>query len=252
MIPTAWLLLSALAVGMLIGATRIGGVLLIPALVVFAGLGIHEAMATALFTFIFTGIAGSWMFQRRGSIDWRITAWICSGAALLGFIGSWINSLSQPGILRVLLAVLIIFAGTNALVSWRGVRQPLFEARSRSEQSVLAGIGSIAGFGSGLTGAGGPVLSVPLMVLFGFPALTAVGTSQVLQIVSATSGTLGSLEFGTVNFMVAAPVTLCEIVGVVLGVRVSHAVHGNTLRACVCVLCIGIGLLLLVRAFEHL
>ena len=249
MAPFFWLLLASLGVGVLIGATGIGGVLLIPSLVVFAGLGIHEAMATALFTFIFTGIAGSWMFHRRGSIDWRITAFIGLGAAFLGFIGSWVNSLSRPGILGALLAFLIIFAGTNTLASGRRARRPVFEAGSRSEQSLLVGIGSIAGFGSGLAGVGGPVLSVPLMVAFGFPALTAIGASQVLQIIAAISGTLGSLKFGTVNFMVAGPVTLCEMVGVVLGVRISHALHGNTLRAGVSGLCIGIGLLLLGQAF---
>lgn len=67
------LLIIAFAVGALIGAVGIGGILLIPALATFGGLDIHEAMATALFTFAFTGIAGTLFFQRKGSIDWRIT-----------------------------------------------------------------------------------------------------------------------------------------------------------------------------------
>ena len=68
----AWLLPIAFGVGALIGAVGIGGILLIPALTVFAALPIQSAMATALFTFTFTGIVGTVMFQRRGSIDWSL------------------------------------------------------------------------------------------------------------------------------------------------------------------------------------
>lgn len=53
------LLLVAFLVGALIGAVGIGGILLIPALTALAGLVIHEAMATALFTFLFTGFLGT-------------------------------------------------------------------------------------------------------------------------------------------------------------------------------------------------
>jgi uncharacterized membrane protein YfcA len=74
--------------------------------------------------------------------------------------------------------------------------------RARSDLLLVA-VGGIAGFGSGLTGVGGPALSVPLMVLFGFPALVSIGASQVLQIVAAVSGTLGNLRFGSIDFGVA-------------------------------------------------
>ena len=65
------LLLAGGIVGFLIGAVGIGGVLLIPALVAVSGLTPHQSSATALFTFMFTGVLSSFLFQRKGSIDWR-------------------------------------------------------------------------------------------------------------------------------------------------------------------------------------
>ena len=50
------LLAVGFIVGALIGAVGIGGILLIPALAAFGRLGLHEAMATALFTFAFAPI----------------------------------------------------------------------------------------------------------------------------------------------------------------------------------------------------
>ena len=242
-----WLVPIAFGVGALIGAVGIGGILLIPALTAFAGLNIHEAMATALFTFAFTGITGTVMFQRRGSIDWHITTPVCLGAVLFAFLGAWMNSLTQPKALVIILTGIIIFAGVYTLATWRGLRQPAFHGRGKAQQALLAAIGSVSGFGSGLTGVGGPALSVPLMVLFGFPALPSIGASQVIQIIAAGSGTLGNLKFGTVNFTVAAVVTLLEIAGVFVGARIVHAVNTESLRKFVAVLCIAVGIFLIAR-----
>ncbi|MBI4203507.1 MAG: sulfite exporter TauE/SafE family protein [Betaproteobacteria bacterium] len=248
MVDIVWLLPAALAVGMLIGAVGIGGILLIPALSAFAGLGIHEAMATALFTFIFTGLTGTAMFQHRGSIDWHITTPVCVGAVLFAFLGAWVNSLATSTALAVILAGIIIFAGIYTLAMWRGLREPAFHRHDRAQQALLLAVGAISGFGSGLTGVGGPALSVPLMVLFGFPALTSIGASQVIQIIAAVSGSLGNFQFGTINFGIAAIVTLLEIAGVFAGARIVHAVSAALLRRFVALLCIAVGAVLFTRA----
>ncbi|MDE1926882.1 MAG: sulfite exporter TauE/SafE family protein, partial [Burkholderiales bacterium] len=86
------LLCVALLVGLFIGAVGVGGILLIPALGYLTGLPVQVAMATSLFTFIFTGIVGTVLFQRRGSIDWRLTLPLCAGGLLFGIVGSWANS----------------------------------------------------------------------------------------------------------------------------------------------------------------
>jgi uncharacterized protein len=243
----AWLLIVAFGVGTLIGAVGIGGILLIPALTAFAGLPIHAAMATALFTFAFTGVAGTIMFQRRGSIDWRVTRPVLFGAVFFAFIGAWVNSLTGPGALAIILAAVIIFAGVYTLARWHGIPQPAYAGRRRAQSALLLALGAIAGFGSGLTGVGGPALSVPLMVLCGFPALTSIGTSQVIQIVAAVSGTFANLRYGVIDFNVAAPVTLIEIAGVLAGARIAHAVNADLLRKFVAVLCVLVGAGLLAR-----
>lgn len=247
MIDWIWLGPVAFVVGTLIGAVGIGGVLLIPALIAFAGLGIHEAMATALFTFAFTGITGTVLFQRRGSIDWHVTTPVCAGALFFAFAGAWMNSMTRPVALALILAGIIIFAGVYTLATWHGLRHPALHQRPRAQRALLTGIGAVAGFGSGLTGVGGPALSVPMMVLFGFPALSSIGASQVIQIIAAVSGTLGNLRFGTVNFSVAAGVTLLEIAGVFLGARIVHAINADILRRFVAILCIVVGAFLIFR-----
>lgn len=248
MLTMALVVMASLGVGMLIGAVGVGGILLIPALNVLAGLTIHQAMATALFTFMFTGVLGTIMFQRRGTIEWRITIPVCLGGAIFGFIGAWANSQMRAPLLSLVLSSLIVLAGVYTLSGSGASRQPIFHDNPRRQRGALFAIGALAGFGSGLTGVGGPAVSVPIMVLFGFPALTAIGASQVIQILAAVSGTLGNIRFGSIDYPLAALVAMVELVGVVMGVRIVHAVDSKSLRLFVGVLCIVVGTLLSIRA----
>jgi len=235
----------ALLVGALIGAVGIGGVLLIPALIAFGPLGTHAAAATALATFFFTGLLGTWLFQRQGSIDWRKTAVVCAAAVAFSALGAVAaKQFSAVALMRVI-SVLIIFSGSYIFLPKPAVARPPRSAAR--ERWVLVLIGAAAGFGSGLSGAGGPLFSVPLMLLAGFPPLMAVGTSQVLQIFSAAAGTAANLPYGIIDLKIGLIATGFELIGVLIGVRVAHAASTDQLKKGAGVLCLVVGSVMLFR-----
>lgn len=250
MIFDEWLALAtiALAVGFFIGAVGVGGILLIPALVWLAGIPIHQATATALFSFLFTGLAGTWLFQRRGSIDWNITLPLLAGALIFSYLGARVNALVNADALTLIIALVIVFAGACILLPGRRRHADDRDGRSRGQQFLLLLVGAFAGFGSGLSGAGGPLFSVPMMLVLGFVPLAAIGASQVLQIVSALFGTLGNLHYGSIDFLLGAWITLFELAGAVAGARAAHAASVTLLRRAAAGLCVLTGLLMLARS----
>ncbi len=237
----------AVIVGFFIGAVGVGGVLLIPALSILGGLPIHVAAATALFTFLFTGVLGTWLFHRRGSMHARTVAPVCAGSVVFSYLGALANSLIAERTLAIIIAAIIVCAGVYVLLPSKA-RQSARDGRGWAQQLLLASVGAAAGFGSGLSGAGGALFSVPMMMALGFAPLAAVGTSQVLQIVVAASGTLGNVQFGSVDFLTAAWVSAFSLGGVVLGARTAHAVSGLVLRRMAAGLCIAVGLFMLARS----
>jgi uncharacterized membrane protein YfcA len=241
------LFLIAVLVGLFIGAVGVGGILLIPALHGLTPLSLQSSMATALFTFIFTGIVGTALFQRRGSIDWRLALPMCAGGVVFGAVGAWANSRMDAKPLALVLAVLIVFAGVYTMFGGRARSTVAFEGRPRLQRALLVLIGAVTGFGSGLTGVGGPALSVPIMVLLGFPMLGAIGASQVIQILAALSGSAGYLWRDLVDLRLAMWLTLFEVVGVSMGVHLAHRVDARRLRDIVGVLCIVVGSALVLR-----
>jgi hypothetical protein len=237
----------AALVGLLIGTVGVGGVLMIAFLALFGGLSIHQAAATSLFTFLFTGILGTWLYQRRGSIDWRISAPVCASAVVFGFCGAAVAANIDARPLAVIIALVIVAAGVYVLVPIRITPQHR-DGRGWREQLRLASVGAASGFGSGLSGAGGPLFSVPLMVILGYVPLTAVATSQVLQIVAATSGSVANLRHDFIDFRIAILVTLFELAGVMVGVKLAHAASALALRRLAGALCIITGGFLLARS----
>jgi len=215
-------------------------------LALFSGLTIHQAAATSLFSFLFTGILGTWLYQRRGSIDWRISLPVCAGALIFGFLGAFAASRVNPRPLSIIIALVIIAAGIYVFFPPKA--QTRGDGRARGEKWLLGSVGAASGFGSGFSGAGGPLFSVPLMVILGYVPLSAVATSQVLQIVAATSGSLETIRHGFVHWQTAALITVFELAGVILGVRLAHVASAAFLRRLAGALCVVTGALLLVRS----
>jgi uncharacterized membrane protein YfcA len=238
----------ALAVGFFIGTVGVGGVLLIPALALLAGLDIHQAAATGLFTFFFTGSLGTWLFYRHGSLDWRIALPVCAGSVVFSYLGAMANSVIDARTLALIIAAIIAFAGVYVLVPSRRGEGNYRDGRGAAQQLLLAFVGAVAGFGSGLSGAGGALFSVPMMMVLGFVPLAAIGTSQVLQIIVALSGTLGNVQFGAVDFRTAGWASIFALLGVVVGARAAHAVSVAVLRYMAGALCVAVGVFMLARS----
>ena len=243
------LLLAGVAalVGLLIGTVGVGGVLMVAFLALYGGLSIHQAAATALFSFLPTGVLGTWLYQRHGSIDWRITIPVCLGAIVFGFAGAFAAALVDPKPLSIAIALVIVAAGVYIFVPVPTSKAPR-DGSSSSERPLLLAVGAASGFGSGFSGAGGPLFAVPILVILRYVPLTAVAASQVLQIVASVSGSVENLRRDFIDWRVAAIITLFELVGVIAGVRLAHVAKPGTLRVLAGVLCIASGGFLLVRS----
>ena len=231
----------ALGVGFLCGCCGIGGFLLIPALAYAVGMDIHTAMGTALFSFIFTGFSSIWLYQRHGSIDWPVSLVLCLGALPSGFLGAMHKSLLSAPFLNLILAAIIIFAGCNSIRPvGRSLQLPMPRGK-KARLSVLVLIGAAVGYLAGLTGAGGPVLSIPVLMLLGFAPLAAVGASYAVQVAGAVSGSVGNAMYGALDLHTGLWVSVIQIAGVGAGVYVAHRLPTARLRLFLAVLCIVAG-----------
>ncbi|MFT4311646.1 MAG: sulfite exporter TauE/SafE family protein [Candidatus Woesearchaeota archaeon] len=198
-----------------------GGIIIIPALVLFAKMSMQRAVPLSLISMIpITIISATTHYWQVGSqVSAFVVVLLTSGALLGSFIGSHsVHTISHKLATRILCAFLILIAFVLAEVfSFAPVAQLSF--------LLLLAIGFGIGFICGFFGMSGGFLLVPLLVmLFSFPYSVAIATS----LLSLTPILIASTLFHHVNLRFYLHSTVQIVVGaffgVLLGFFLSHLI----------------------------
>lgn len=233
----AWILLPAvLLAGALIGATGIGGVLLVPVLTRFGGVEPAQAIAAASLAFALPALVALRPLRRDPALA-RRTAPLLLGA-LTGAVGGALLVQALPA--RALLAgvtALVLFAG------WRGLaaRGPGAEAAPQLPRPELAGLGLLVGVGSALTGTGGPVLLLPLLMLRRQPVQFAVAAAQAIQLPVALTSSAVHAAAHRLDWGLALACGVVMLAGSLAGQRLVQGLDRHRLQRFVSMLLLAAG-----------
>ncbi|MFC9499917.1 sulfite exporter TauE/SafE family protein [Streptomyces sp. NPDC056982] len=233
-VPTLSLLaLFGLAGGIGITAVGPGGVLPTIGMFLLTGLSPAGVAGTAIATHVATGALGTAAYTRSGQLReavTRRTATVLAVAALVGTpLGVLLNTLVSGRGFGMLLACAVTVTGV--LVWVRESRTPVAGSEPVSvPRTLIALVGFGVAVAAGLFGLGGPMLSVPLLVVCGLPVLSALAAAQAQSVVIAAIGTVGYVLHGSVDWGLAALVGVPELVGVIVGWRIAHAVPARRLK----------------------
>src|SRR6516164_11587032 len=100
--------IAAVLLGVAIGATGIGGVLLVPILTLALGIDVKRAIAAALLSYLPGCAVAVVIYARRGSIVWR-DAWpLCLAALPAAWVGASAARRVPAGLLEAAIGVLLL------------------------------------------------------------------------------------------------------------------------------------------------
>lgn len=220
------ILLAAFTVGLFIGATAIGGVLLAPMLVFLLGMEVHEAVAFALWGFLWSGIIAVLSYARRGSVPWHGAVWLFLSAAPAAWVGTLAAAHVSGRLLQGMIGGLMIAAGANVLRPMREDRpaQPL------PGPAALIALGGLAGFGSAMLGAGGALILTPILIALDVAVLPAIGIGQVIQLPISAIASIVHVRAGTVTPPLALWLPCALAAGILAGVPIAHSLPQRSLR----------------------
>lgn len=98
-----------LATGMLASTLGIGGgIIFVPALVVFFGFEQHIGQGTSLAVILPTAVVGAYLHAKRGRVVWRVALLVAAGGIVGGLLGAWAALSLDPDLLRRLFAGLLV------------------------------------------------------------------------------------------------------------------------------------------------
>ena len=235
----------SLIVGILVGGTGVGGILLPPALIFFSDIGTHAAMGTALASWLPMNSLGCWVYHRSGHLIWRKAIPLATGGAVTPGLAAFCNTGLSPDFLNLLLALLILFA---AFCTFRPLQPGNRQNSFWLSPAGLFLLGSIVGIVGGVTGSGGPLLAIAWMVTVGMPPLTAVGISMPYSVLTAISGTVGNWLNGNIDIPLACGIGLLETAGFIAGAALVRHMPMLWVRRCIGSVSMFLGIFLLLRS----
>ncbi|MBX3090086.1 MAG: sulfite exporter TauE/SafE family protein [Cryobacterium sp.] len=234
------LVLIGLVVGFFSGLFGVGGgIVLVPLLISFAGFDHRQASATSLAAVLLTAIAGMVAYASHGSVDLIAALLLAAGAIFGSLLGTWLLHRIRQKVLRWIFVIFLVLVAVRMF----------FLVPDRSAElsySVLAivaliGLGFVTGVISGLLGVGGGVFIVPaLMLIFGLGDLVAKGTSLLMIIPTAITGTLANFRRGHTDLKASALIGVVSIPASIGGAALAWAVPaalGSILFAILLVYC---------------
>lgn len=226
----------ALVSGTLIGMMGVGGVILVPLLTGLLGLPLVESLAATTCGFLASGVVAVALQARHGHLhaEGNLFLW---GTAGFGALAGAAAVVSAPASLVAgFIALVAIVAGTAAFVGRAGG-----ERAPPPGRASLAALGAVTGVGSALSGTGGAVVLLPLLLLRGSAVRPAIAYAQSVQVPIALFATAVYLGAGLLQLPLAAAAALGLVPGTALGARIARRLPYDRLRRSVAVVLVGVG-----------
>ncbi|MGV8884859.1 MAG: sulfite exporter TauE/SafE family protein [Microbacteriaceae bacterium] len=251
--PTDWLAfaLIGLSAGFLSGLFGVGGgILIVPALVLAARFDQRLAAGTSLAAIAPTSLVGVVSYAVTGNVDWIVAVILAAGAVIGAQIGTHLLAkLPKLAVQWAFIGFLLIVIVSLFLVV------PSRDAAVDLNPATIIGLvlmGLIVGILSGILGIGGGVVIVPMLILlFGASDLIAKGTSLLVMVPTAISGTIGNARRKNVDLPAAAVIGLSACATTALGALVAAAVSPLVANILFAAFLLAVGTQLVVRAIKR-
>lgn len=234
-----------LIIGLLIGWSGIAGFLLPIYFVSYLNLPVTSALAVSFFVFAISSAIGSYNYYKKGNLDLRISIVIGVGSLVGALIGVYLNLLIPARTVKLILYVVVLLSGLSILLRMNAGEKAEGSAGGSgilNSAPAVAAIGVVTGAICSISGAGGPILVMPLLVSLGMNVRTAIGVSlfdSVFIALPAFIGYMGQADFGELGSLLL----ICGVshgIGVILGSRTAHRIRQKPLKIFVAIFSIAI------------
>jgi uncharacterized protein len=216
--------IAGVVIGTAIGATGIGGVLLVPFLTLSLGIDVKQAIGAALLSYLPSCVVAVWLYGRRGSIPWREAWFLCIAALPMAWLGAQAVQYAPARLLMAAIGILLLAGGIYSLLP------PRAGGHRRLGKPTLLMLGGATGFLAALTGAGGAFVLLPILLLLDMPVLPAIGLGMIIALPIAGLASVANLLSGTLDLRLAAMLGVTLTVGIAIGTPIAHALPQRLLR----------------------
>ena len=156
-------------------------------------IALKMAFGTSLLVMLPTVISGAWRHHKKGAVRWKAAIIMGSCGFISSFGGAFIAAKLSGAILKMVFGAVVLAGGIRMLIS-----KPIESEQEPKDNPWLLAVWAIPiGMVTGMTGLGGGVVAVPVMVLaLKFNMRNAIATSLAMIIFNSIGGAIGYIVNG--------------------------------------------------------
>ncbi|UFJ42532.1 sulfite exporter TauE/SafE family protein [Brevibacillus humidisoli] len=248
-----WLIISGWCVGIVIGATGMGGGLIMtPLLILGFGVPPKVAVATDLIFASVTKLFGAWQHWRQQTVDYVLLKRVLLGSipgTLIGIVVlKWLadghENLPDEFISKTLAIVFFVIVAIMILQSAKKRMGEQLADGTQMKLARVAIIGFVVGFLVAVTSVGsGSLFAALLFLTYPFSAARLVGTDIVHGVLITGLAGLSHFFLGTIDLALAGNLLLGSVPGVLIGSKLGAVLPDRVIR-------LGLIVMLLVSAVK--
>lgn len=225
------------------GMVGIGGsiikyplLLYVPPLLGVGMLTASEVAGVSAVQVFFATIAGVWAFRKDGYLHKRLILTMGITVLIGSFIGGFGSDFLTDDTINIVYAVMATIAAVMMFVPRKDVGDiPIEEVTFSSIVAVSSAF--IVGVGSGIVGAAGAFLLVPIMlVLLRIPTRITIASSLAITFLSSIGSTLGKVVTDQVLYGPALIMVVASLIAAPLGANTGKKMNTKVLQGILAVL----------------
>ncbi len=210
--------------------------LYIPPLFGLASFSAHEVSGISALDVLFVSIAGVFAFRNGGYLNKKLITIMGISIIFGTFIGSFGSNLLSEESINVVYGILSLLAAIMMFIPKKEIDQiPLEQVKFNG--LIAAILAFVVGIGSGIVGAGGGFLLIPIMLLIlRIPTRMTIASSLAVTFLSSIAGSIGKIATGQIDYIPAVIVIIAGLIAAPIGASVSKKMNTKMLQRLLAIL----------------
>lgn len=202
--------------------------LYIPPLFGLVAFSAHEVSGISAVQVFFASVAGVWAYRKSGLLHKELIIYMGSAILIGSFIGSYGSGFLSADAVNIVYGILAIIAAVMMFIPRKNVEDT---TNITFNKLLAASLAFIVGIASGIVGAAGGFLLVPiLLTVLKIPTRITIATSLAITFISSIGGSVGKVMTGQVEYWPAFIMIIASIVAAPLGAKVGQKLKVKVLQ----------------------
>lgn len=188
----------------------------------------HEVSGISAVQVLFASLAGVWAYRKSGLLNRELIIYMGVAILIGSFIGSYGSGFLSEDAVNIVYGLLAAIAAVMMFIPKKTVENTTEITFNKVLASSLA---LIVGIGSGIVGAAGGFLLVPIMLtVLKIPTRITIATSLAITFISSIGGSVGKVMTGQVDYWPAFIMIIASIIAAPLGAKVGQKMNVKILQ----------------------